>query len=321
MSNSTTCVAGIDIGKDNLDAAIHGGRDAIRLPNTAEGCRHLADWLLEHGVVRVGMEASGGYERMVLETLRKAGFEVALLQPRQVRAFAAYRLKRAKNDRIDTALIAEVTASLDKVRASPDPRLACLAEHLRLIEQIEADLSRMKTRDEAYRTPRLKGVIAREITRLEGRLKAELALLLKTIGRHADLLHRLELIESVDGVGRRTALGMLILLPELGQLSREEIACLAGLAPFDHDSGRYSGQRRIAGGRHRVRRTIYAAAFPASMHWNTSLKTFYRRLRDKGKTHKQALTACSRKLLTFVNAVVARGSQWSVQPPAKANGC
>ena len=317
MLQHSICVAGIDIGKEALDIACHPSGLAMRVDNTPMGHRALADWLAEQRVDRIGLEASGGYERGVATALRDAGFEVAVLQPRQVRAFALFRLKLAKNDRLDAALIARCTAELDGVRAAPDARLEPLAEHLRLIEQLEADLARARTRAEAYHTPRLQRALARESDRLERRIKAELLLLGKTITTMPDLAHRLTLIESVQGIGRRTALSLLILMPELGRLTRTEVASLAGLAPFDRDSGQYRGQRRIAGGRPRVRRALYAAALPASFRWNPALVDIYKRLRANGKNHKQALTACARKLLTFANAVLARQSTWT---PCN-NGC
>ena len=313
MAQSSMIAAGIDVSKGRLDAQIHGCGSHLSVTNDREGYARLIRWCLDQGVTRIGMEASGGYERAPAEALRKAGFEVVLLQPRQVRAFAIYRLRRAKNDRIDAGLIAHCTAELETVRAPRDPRLAAMDEHLRLIEQIEADQARMKTRKEAYRAPRLQRWINQEIARLGRRLAAELALLTKTIFRHEDLANRLRLIESVEGVGRRTAITLLILMPELGQLSREEAASLAGLAPFDDDTGKQRGQRHIAGGRFRVRRALYNAALPASFQWNKRLISLYHRLRDIGRSHKEALIACARKLLIFVNAVLARGSEWQKQ--------
>ena len=313
MAHDTMIAAGIDVGKARLDAQVHGCATRFGAANSKSGYGELIAWLTGQGVTRIGLEASGGYERSAAEALRKAGFEVVLLQPRQVRAFAVYRLKRAKNDAIDAGLIARVTAELDSVRAPRDLRLAALDEHLRLIEQIEADLARMKTRREAYLTPRLKRWIEREAARLQRRLAAELALLTKAILAHQDLAQRLQLIESVEGVGRRTAITLAILMPELGDISREAAASLAGLAPFDDDSGKHKGKRKIAGGRSRVRRALYAAALPASFRWNQSLVDLYRRLREKGRPHKQALVACARKLLIFVNTVLARGSEWQKQ--------
>jgi transposase len=311
MTSSIMICAGIDIGKTSLDVALLPTGETIHLANSPAGRRELAGWLGRRDVVRVGLEASGGYERPVCRTLREVGLEVAVLQPRQVRAFAQYKLKRAKNDRIDAALIAQVAADLQEVRKARDPRLETFDEHLRLIEQIEADRARMKTRREAYRDKRLVRVIDAEIARLDRRVTAELALLSANLARHTDLANRLALIQSVQGLGQRTSIALLILLPELGLADREQIASLAGLAPYDRDSGSFAGVRRIYGGRRRVRRALYAAALSASFHWNQALKAMYQRLRERGKTHKQALVACARKLLIFANTVVARGSKWA----------
>ncbi len=311
MAHDSMVVAGIDTGKMWLDIACHPSGQALRVGNDAEGHERLSAWLRDQAVGRVGLEASGGYERGVVAALRRAGFEVAVLQPRQVRAFALFRLKLAKNDRLDAALIARCTAELDGVRAAPDPRLEPLAEHLRLIEQLEGDLARARTRAEAFHLPRHKRALQREAERLARRVKAELLLLGRSVIAQDDLARRLMLIESVAGIGRRTALTLLVLMPELGHLSRGEAASLAGLAPFDRDSGQYRGQRRIQGGRHRVRRALYAAALPASFRWNKALVDTYQRLRAAGKNHKQALTACARKLLTYANTVLARQTEWT----------
>lgn len=320
MSKSITKVAGIDIGKAWLDVALYPETTCFRVENGAAGWRRLVDRLRDAGVGRVAMEASGGYERGVAGALRDAGLEVALLQPRQVRAYAAWRLRRAKNDVLDARLLACVAAELESVRPAPDARLAPLGEHLRFIEQIEADLVRLKTRLESFRVPRLKTALLREVRRLERHKEAEMARLVGEVLAHDDLRRRLELIESIPGIGRRTALALVLLMPELGRLDRAEIACLAGLAPFDHDSGRHAGKRRIAGGRGRVRRALFMAAFAASSRWNPALKDLYTRLRQNGKPHKQAVIACARKLLIFANTVLERQTPWQNTPP-HPNGC
>ena len=240
MAHDSMTVAGIDIGKHSLDIACHPSGMALRVDNTAAGHEALTHWLARHRVGRIGPEASGGYERAVASALREAGFEVAVLQPRQVRAFALFRLKLAKNDRLDAALIAHCTAEIDMVRAAPDPQLEPLAEHLRLVEQLEADLARARTRAEAYRTPRLQRALAREGERLAGRVKAELLLLAKAIAAIPELARRIALIESVQGIGRRTALTLVILMPELAAspaprspaspVSRRSIATAACIA-------------------------------------------------------------------------------------------
>ena len=131
---------------------------------------------------------------------------------------------------------------------------------------------------------------------------------------HADLAAKLDLIVSIQGIAEKSAISILIRMPEIGTLSREQVAALAGLAPYNDDSGVRTGQRHIRGGRTRLRTSLYAAAFPASLHWNPQLKAFYKRLRDKGKTHKAALVACARKLLIFINTVVARATPWQPKP-------
>ena len=139
MSKSTLMSAGIDTGKYKLDAAIDGRPDRLQLNNEQPGHASLAAWLQKHGVERVAIEASGGYERPVVAYLRAQGFNVILFQPKQVRAYAMFRLQRAKNDTIDAALIAACTAAVKTLHAPPDPRFAALAERLTFIEQIEED--------------------------------------------------------------------------------------------------------------------------------------------------------------------------------------
>jgi transposase len=311
MSKSTIPVAGIDTGKQWLDIALYPAGEQRRFANDADGHHDLAAWLAARSVARIGIEASGGYEQAVVACLRQHGLDVALLQPRQVRAFALYKLRRAKNDRLDAALIAECTANLTTVHQPPDPRLAPMAEHLLFIEQLELDIARLKTRRERFTDKRLLLQIDRHVATLQRRREAELTRLQAVIRRHDDLARRLDLIASVDGIRTRTALTLLILLPELGSLSREQAAALAGVAPFDNDSAARTGQRHIAGGRDRVRRALFNAALPAAYRWNDNLKAQYQRLRGRGKHHKSALIACARKLLIFANAVLHRGSPWT----------
>ena len=136
------------------------------------------------------------------------------------------------------------------------------------------------------------------------------------IRQYPDLAERLELIDSVGGAGLPTAVAILVRMPEIGQLTREQAAALAGLAPYDDDSGNQVGARHIDGGRERLRRALYLAALPASFRWNPQLIALYQRLRAAGKAHKGALVACARKLLIFVNTVVARGTPWQSERPA-----
>lgn len=317
MGKSITICAGIDTGKRKLDVAVNGKDDPLQVDNTAEGHKALVKWLKGHKVKRVGIEASGGYEQAVVAMLRSKSFEVAVLQPAQVRAYAKFRLQRAKNDRIDARLIAACTAVFDTVHAAPDPRLAPLAEHLTMIDQIGEDIARFKNRIETCRNERMRAFWMEEIVRLAKQLKSEREALVAAIRSHSDLAARLDLMLSVDGVGLPTAVAVLVRMPEIGQLSREQAAALAGLAPYDDDSGDRTGLRRIDGGRERLRRALYLAALPASMRWNQQLVDFYKRLTAAGKQHKRALVACARKLLVFINTVVARGSPWQDKQPVR----
>ena len=310
MSKPSIVCAGIDTGKRKLDVALDGRRERLQVDNTPEGHRRVSEWLRQFPTMRVGIEASGGYEQAVVAQLRRDGLVVIVFQPAQVRAYARFHLQLAKNDKIDAALIAACTAAARKIHAPPDPRLAPFAEHQTLIEQITDDIARIRTRRESCRDPRVRGLWKQEIARLNSLIKAELKLLVAAIRQHKDLAERLDLIGSVDGVGLRTALAILVRLPEIGHLSREQAAALVGLAPYDRDSGDAVGARHIEGGRKRLRSSVYNAGFAAAFHWNDQLKATYERLTAAGKPHKVALVACARKLLIYVNTVVQRGTPW-----------
>ena len=254
MQDTITLTAGIDTSKAKLDIAIHGGDGCWQVANAPHGWRGLAADLLKRSVVRVGIEATGGYERGVVRVLRAAGFTVVVLQPIQVQAFARVHLRRAKNDVLDAKLIAACAAVTDRPRIEPDARLADLAGQMTFVEQIEEDIARLKTRLEHVEEPRLRRLTATDIARFKKRRAAELARIVRALREHDDLSRRFDLVLSIPGIGERTALAIVIRMPELGRVSREEAAALAGLAPFDDDSGTHKGQRRIAGGRGRLRR-------------------------------------------------------------------
>jgi len=310
MSKHSMVCAGIDIGKHKLDVACDGRPERLQVDNTADGHRKLSAWLRRQRVKRVGVEATGGYEQAVVAQLRHAGFQVIVFQPAQVRAYARFHLQLAKNDKIDAVLIAACTADTKKVFAPPDPRLAAWAQHLTFIDQITEDIARLKTRRESCRDERLEHHWSQDIARLKQLQRSELKALVAAIRQHHDLAEQLDLIASVDGVGLPTAVAILVRMPEIGRVSREQVAALAGLAPFDDDSGQQHGKRHIKGGRARLRRSLYAAALPAAFRWNTQLIALYRRLIAAGKEHKAALIACARKLLIYVNTVVERGTPW-----------
>jgi transposase len=314
MTKISTTTAGIDTSKRKLDIAVHARTERWQVANALPGWRALAANLAKIGVTRVGIEATGGYERGVVEHLRAAGLTVLVLQPMQVKAFGRVHLRRAKNDALDAVLIAACAATLDQPKIAPDPRLTELARYLTFLEQLEEDIARFKTRLEHIDEPQLRRMVTGDIKRLKARKAAQIRDIAKRLRAHDDLAKRLDLVLSVPGIGERTALALIVRMPELGRISREEAAALAGLAPFDDDSGKYKGQRHIAGGRGRLRRSMYAAALPAAFRWNTALIDLYARLIAKGKAHNAALIACARKLLIYANTVVQRGTPWIEKP-------
>jgi transposase len=318
MAKRIMICAGIDTGKWKLDVALDRGSEPLQVENTAIGYKRLLEWLGRHKVKRVGIEASGGYEQPVVAALRGKRIVVVVFQPAQVRAYARYQGQRAKNDRIDAALIAACTTAVEEIHAAPDARLLPLAGRLTLIDQIGEDIARCKNRLESCRDADIQGFWKEDIARLTKRERVEFKALVATIRQHRDLAARLDLIYSVGGAGLPTAVAILVRMPEIGKVSRERAAALAGLAPYDDDSGERIGARHIEGGRKRLRRALYAAALAASFRWNPQLIALYKRLIAAGKGHKRALTACARKLLIFINAVVARGTPWQADASAQA---
>src|SRR6202790_1417319 len=236
----TTICAGIDTGKRKLDIALDGSSEQLQIGNTPEGYKTLSDWLRRHRVKRIGIEASGGYEQAVVAELRRKRFVVVVFQPAQGRPYAKFHRQRAKNDKIDAALIGACTAAVRKIHAAPDARLLPFAEQLTMIDQIGEDIARLKNRIESCRNARIKELWKEDIARLEKREKVELKALTASIRKHPDLAGKLDLINSIDGIGLPTAVAILVRMPEIGRITREQAVALAGLAPYDDDRDRKS---------------------------------------------------------------------------------
>jgi len=312
---SSTKVAGVDVGKAWLDAAVLGLEDKGRWPNTRAGIGELIAWLKAREVGRVGVEATGGYERALRSALDEAGLEVVVHQPMEVKLFGRLTRRRAKNDKLDARLIAAATARVDTVKAASDPRLVELAERLTAYEQITDQAAELKTFMEHVTLKDLAVELRRQIvvlTRLKARLLAGILLRLKA---HPDLLARYRLLLSLPGVGPVVAASLVVRMPELGAMTRGQAAALIGVAPFDRDSGQHRGQRFIAGGRSRPRRMLYLAAL-AAKRCDPALKAFAQRLLDNGKPPKIAIVAVMRKLIEAANLVLQRGQPWTRQQPA-----
>jgi transposase len=310
MREDITKTAGIDTGKKRLNLGFWPKAERLEVKNELEGFERLAVFLEERKIKRVGIESTATYHLAVSEFLRARGFEVIVLQPLQVKAFAKLHLKRAKNDEMDPEMVAGCAAIQTEVHAPHSPEIMRLAEHLTFIEQCEDNVARLKTQLERFSDERYRKMIKQEIAGFERTLRRELKKLEKELRLNQRLSERLDLVLSIPCVGLRTALGTLIRMPELGTLSREQAAALLGVAPMDDDSGDHKGMRFIQGGRARARKTLFMAAFSGALHHNPLLKAFYVRLVRRGKEHTLAVVACIRKLVIIINAVLQRGTPW-----------
>jgi transposase len=232
-----------------------------------------------------------------------------------VRLFARLKRLRAKNDRLDAKLIAAATAQVDAVKAAADPRLQALAERLTAYEFVTERLAEMKGFMEHVHAEDLARQMRAQIKSLTD-LKASLAAdLRKRIKGCPDLKARYDLLRSLPGVGPIVAVGLVVRMPELGQMEHGQAAALLGVAPYDRDSGQFKGQRFIAGGRRRPRRLVYIAALSAR-RWDPTFKAVAERLLAKGKAKKIVIVAVMRRLIEAANIVLARGAPWIKTAPA-----
>ena len=301
--------AGIDVGKQRLDIALWSKTpQALQVDRNADGWARLIDWLREHNVVRIGLEASGGYEREVLDRLDDAGFVTVLLNPRQVRQFARAKGRLAKNDRIDARTIAEFVAKMiDEDPARRDRSRDLLIEHLGFRRRIQDWIEGCDNMLEHLRDPALRKTAQVRRTGFERDLARQDAKLAALIASQPDWGEIARRLRTVPGVGPVLAHTLIGLLPELGRLSGKAVAALVGVAPFDDDSGLRSGARTIHGGRKLVRNVLYMAALSAR-RWNPVLAGFADRLR--GKRPKVIVVGCMRKLIVILNAMLRDGRDW-----------
>lgn len=301
--------AGVDVSKDHLDWALDSGGEVRQVLNTPAGVRRLVRKMQSLGIDRVVLEATGGYERPLFQALSDAGVPVVRINPKRARDFGKGMGVLAKNDAIDARLLAlygaKVEPKLVPARSERERRMGELAARRRqLIQMITMEKNRRE------QMPRWLRADQESLIRiLENRVEKIDVLLDVAIAEDAEQKARFDRLQTVPGVGAKTARALLADLPELGKLDRRKIAALAGLAPFAKDSGRKSGKRSIYGGRAAPRTALYLAALIAS-RFNPTLKIVYDRLNAAGKPGKVALIAVARKMLTILNAIVRDGSEW-----------
>lgn len=313
-SNANVCYVGIDVSKSKFDVCLLPDGFGREFSYDDEGLAGLRELLHSRGSCSVVLEATGGLERRLAAELLDAGHSVAVVNPRQARDFARGLGVLAKNDRLDArslALFAQHVQPrrLEKTSEKQQQLAELVTRRRQLLHLQTAELNRQK-----QASTRLAVKSIRQVLEVLGKQLAKIdAEIARLIEADDDWRHKSELLQSVPGVGPATSAMLVAELPELGKLNRRQISALAGLAPFDHDSGKFRGRRAIWGGRAAVRSMLYMAALTAR-RCNPTIRAFADRLRDAGKKTKVVLTACMRKLLVILNAMLKTKTQWNPLP-------
>ncbi len=312
MSTDVPVFIGIDVSKEWVDVAVRSTGDTWRVSQDQEGIDDLVVQFQSLNPQCVVMEATGGYEMPMATALAAAGVPVAVVNPRQVRDFARSQGKLAKTDRIDAAVIAhfgEVSG------LTAQPLVPAAARELEALVTRRRQVIQMRTAELQHRQrtlPLVQHRIDRILAALEGELHELDSELTRRLRESPLWREREDLLRSVPGIGAVTVFSLLADLPELGSLDRREAAAIVGVAPLNRDSGKFRGSRRCWGGRAHVRAALYMATLVGVRH-NPVLKVFYERLVMAGKAKKVALTACMRKLLTILNAMLKHHTTWNPQ--------
>lgn len=301
---------GVDVGKASLDVCIHEKSLHWQEENSPEGIKRILKRLAHYKVDRLVMEATGRYEFLLAEAAHTKGLPVCIVKPHAVRQFAKAINQLAKTDKIDAAVIAEFGA---KVQPVPTPRKSktliaiknLIARRRQVMSLRTQEMNRLGIMGKAFEPScrRLIKCFDLEVARIEKKLS-------KHIEEQADWAEKQTLLKSAPGVGDTLVYTILADLPEIGTLTNKEIGALVGVAPINRDSGKLRGKRRIQGGRASVRTILYMATLSA-IQCNPVIKAFYRKLQAQGKHNKVAITACMRKFITMLNAMVRDQCEWA----------
>lgn len=318
--NQKSSFIGIDVAKTRLDVAVRPTDQQWQVTYTEKGIQELVEQITELHPTLVLLEASGGLELPMVAALAVANLPVVVVNPRQVRDFARATGKLAKTDALDAQVLAHFAEAIrPPPRSLPDTETQSLTALVARRNQVMSMLVAEKNRLRTSRPP-VNQRIQLHIDWLEQELD-EIDRDLKEMLRNSPVWREKEnLLRTVPGVGPQLAISILAYLPELGTLNRKRIAALVGVAPFNRDSGALRGKRAVWGGRSRIRAALYMAALVASRH-NPVISAFYQRLLAAGKAKKVALTACMRKLLVILNAMLKHHSSWQSLNPQLLGPC
>ena len=301
---------GIDVSKDRLDVHVLPSGEAFAVARNGEGLAELNERLQPLAPAVIGVEATGGFERVVAASLASAGLPVAVVNPAQVRAFAQAMGKRAKTDPIDATVIARfIEATKPVVRPLPDEQTQALADLVARRRQIIQMMVAERQREKRTQVRRLQKSMRRIVSVLEKELNELDREIGDAVGGSPVWREKEDLLASVPGIGPTIARTLLAELPELGTLDRRQIAALAGLAPWTRQSGQWRGKSFIGGGRVSVRSALFMGALVAT-RFNPVLKAFHQRLIAAAKPKMVAVIAVARKLLTILNAILRDKQPW-----------
>jgi len=303
---------GIDVSMDRLDVMVMPDRSGFSVKNNAAGWAELIERLRCSSLTAIGIEPSGGYERGIVRALLAAGLSVRRINPNKLRQFARARGVLAKNDRLDARLIAEYVAIMPTRIVQSDPAAQRLAEVVIMRRQLCDEHVMVENQATHVEDAMLRRLNKRRLARLEADIRLLDKRLAEIVAADPALAHRYQLLISMPGVGPVLAFTLIALLPELGQMSRKQIAALVGLAPYDFDSGKLRGHRSIYGGRMPVRNVLYMAALSAC-RYNPALRTFHNRLAAADKRSKIIIVAVMRKMITMLNAMVRDRTPWQAR--------
>jgi transposase len=300
---------GIDVCKRYLDVCVHSSGEYFRVDNNADGFKVIQERLVDYSPCLLIAESTGGYEADMVRTLQKEGWNVAVINPRQARDFAKALGRLAKTDRIDAGVLAHFGKALKPtpkaISRDDEESLSALTQRRRqLVDMLTVEKNRLSQAHGSVSKP-----IKKSIEFLNKQLKDVEKQLTEHVKSDEEWSRKTEVLESIRGVGPVIAMTLIADLPELGKVSHKEIAALAGLAPFNRDSGFMQGKRSIWGGRATVRTALYMGALVA-VRFNPVLKAFYEKLCQAGKQKKVALIACARKLLTIMNSMIKNNVKW-----------
>jgi len=300
---ATSSYVGIDVSKDRLDVAVLGEERVWQVDNTQEGIVSLVEEMQEVCPELIVVEATGGYQRAVVEALFQVGLAVAVVNPARVRQFARACGLLAKTDKLDAQVLAvfgqKVQPRRYEVKSEAGKQLSALLVRRRQLEEmLKAEQNRLRTISQS-----LRGSVERIIACLKEEKQVLDAQIRQYMQEQTTWQEQTEILGSAPGVGMVTTATLLAELPELGKMDRKKIAALVGVAPMNFDSGKKRGYRKTKGGRTDVRSVLYMSTLVAT-RYNPMIRAQYQQLLKRGKEKKVALTACMRKFLTILNAML-----------------